>query len=98
MKIVIFFGICVVCIVLKVDGSEKKETFKCVKGVLYKENKCNTCRCGGDDLACTLINCPSRHDPKLRDCAVGNTWKDGCHQCWCVKDKGTICTLECDAK
>ncbi|KAF2886233.1 hypothetical protein ILUMI_19940 [Ignelater luminosus] len=96
MKIVIFFGICLVCVVLKVDGSVRKETFKCVKGVGYRENHCNICHCYVDTLACTIMNCPGRQDPKLRNCIVGTTWKDGCHKCWCVKDKGTLCTLKCD--
>ncbi|KAF2898905.1 hypothetical protein ILUMI_07274 [Ignelater luminosus] len=95
MKFVIFFGLYLFCVVSNVDEcEEEKVIFKCVPGVLYRENDCNMCLCIKPRLGCTRKHCPSRINPRLRNCVVDSTWKRNCNQCWCVKKMGTVCTLK----
>ncbi|KAF2883726.1 hypothetical protein ILUMI_22454 [Ignelater luminosus] len=98
MKLVIFFGLHLFCVVLNVGGQDTQGTFQCVSGVAYQENDCNRCWCTDAGLACTIMACQSQQDPKLKNCEVGSTWKRDCDQCWCIKDRGTICTLKCGEK
>ncbi|KAF2889037.1 hypothetical protein ILUMI_17136 [Ignelater luminosus] len=93
--LILFCGIAVV-----LGKKPRSGTFKCVHGVLYRENECNLCYCDRNQmLLCTSMACASHDDPKYIRCNVGTTWDRKCNQCWCTKGGGTICTAyQCDPK